>query len=49
MGTVSSLLKCVYVYIYAKLSYTTSSGFMHIFSHTENAFHLMPCPQEQQY
>lgn len=49
MATVSSLIKCVCVYVYAKLSYTTGHVFMRIFSHTEDAFHLMPCPQNQQY
>ena len=49
MEMVSSLKKCVYVYVYAKLSYTTSRVFMRIFSHTEDAFHLMLCPQKKQH
>lgn len=46
VGMVSSVKNRVYVYV--KLSYTTNHGFMRIFSHTEDAFWLVPCPRKQQ-
>lgn len=38
-------LKTVYVYVYIKLSYTTSCDFMHALSYADDPFHQIPHPQ----